>query len=227
MFKLRSIEPAVNAANGAIVRDLRPRFAEAGILAGVKKWVLLFCALLVLLFSIDALAGQPMRNLDPGIAVPHSKAFGKTLDEWMELHLRWLENGQDPNARVGKVAFLPIIGESPFVVTVEPGTPLVLPVVAWLGESETDLLPDEWFGDPNHVFGEVMLDGVPVLEPNANYYVGPSDLDPPLFGLYYNYQALVFVTTPLSPGQHQITLHSEFVDFGVAFDNIWLITVEK
>jgi hypothetical protein len=204
----------------ALVKGLNER------LANVKPLALVCSALFVLMFSVDALAGGPMRNLDPSIARPHSMAFGKSLNEWMELHLRWVEDGQNPDERVGNVAFLPIIGESPFEVSVEPGTALVLPVVAWLALDESEILPDEWFGDANHIFGNVLLDGVPIVEPNEAYYVGPTELDPPVFGQGY-YQAIVFVATPLPKGQHQIVLHSEFVDFGAEFDNIWLITVEK
>jgi hypothetical protein len=192
-----------------------------------KKLAMYLSAVFVLVFSVEALAGEPARNLDPGIAPPHSHAFGKSLDEWTELYFRWFENGQDPESRVGKVAFLPIAPGPLFEVSVKPGTPLVLPVVAWLAFGEDDFLPNEWFGDPNHIFGNVYLDGVAIAEPNADYYVGPTELDPPLFGVATHFQAIVFVTTPLTPGEHQIVLHSEFVDFGVAFDNIWNITVER
>ena len=196
-------------------------------LADVKKLVLVCSALFVLMFSIDALAGQPMRNLDPGIAPPHSHAFGKSLDEWTELYLRWFENGQNPDEQVGNVAFLPIAPGPLFEVSVKPGTALVLPVLTWLAFDESEILPDEWFGDPSHIFGNVSLDGVPIVEPNEDYYVGPTKLDPPLFGVAPYYQAIVFVATPLSPGKHQIGLHAEFVDFGATFDNTWNITVEK
>ena len=71
------------------------------------------------------------------------------------------------------------------------------------------------------------LDGQQIAVPNTEYYVGPTYLDPPasLFGFeIIFYQALVVVINPLTPGEHHINLHSEFVDYGAAFDNTWNIT---
>ena len=197
----------------------------------MKKLALFPSVIIVVLFSVNVLAGGSLRsfgNLDPGIAQPHSYAHGRSLDKWMEAYLRWLEAGGDPADQVRNVAFLPIIGASPFEVEVEPGTVLVLPVVTWLGFPGDEVLPDEWWGDRSHIFGDVYLDGVPIVEPNADYYVGPTYLEPPviLFGSEIAfYQAILVVINPLPPGEHQIDLHSEFVDFGVAFDNMWNITV--
>jgi hypothetical protein len=177
-------------------------------------------------------AGQPARtigNLDPAAAQPNSHAFGKTLDAWMEAYIRWWEDGADPAARVKNVAFLPIEGESPFEVSVEPGTALVLPIATWLAFPGEEPLPDDWWGDPNHIFGHVHLNGQAIAEPNVEYYVGPTYLDPPasLFGFDIAlYQALVVVIKPLPAGDHELVLHSEFVDFGAVFDNVWNITVE-
>jgi hypothetical protein len=146
----------------------------------------------------------------------------------MEAYLSWLENGGDPATRIVNVAFLPIVPGPNFEVEIEAGTALVLPVATWLGEESEDPLPDEWFGDRNHVFGDVTLDGGPVVEINEDYYVGPTFLDPPLFlfGVELTfYQAIVCVIKPLPPGEHEIVLHSEFVDFGIEFDNTWNIEV--
>lgn len=201
----------------------------------MKKLAISLGVILVFLLAVSVQAGEPLRNLDPGIARPGSHAFGKSLDEWMEAYVRWLGDGADPAARIRNVAFLPIIcpDDPPpepciFEVEIKPGTALVLPVATWLGLTEDDTLPDEWFGDPNHIFGEVTLDGEAVVEPNADYYVGPTALDPPVFLLGVDrvlYQAIVFVIPPLSAGDHEIVLHAEFVDFGAVFDNIWNITV--
>jgi len=193
----------------------------------MKKLAISLGVILLFLPALNVHAGQPLGNLDPGIARPYSNAFGKSLDEWMEAYLRWLEDGADP-ADKRNVAFLPILGDSPFDVEVKAGTALVLPVATWLGFPEDEPLPDEWFGDRNHVFGDVTLDGEPIAERNADYYVGPTYLDPPvsLFGFdIVFYQAIVCVINPLPPGEHQIVLHSEFVDFGAVFDNTWNITV--
>ena len=197
----------------------------------MKKLALSLGALFILLFSFHAVSGESLRNmgnLDPGVTQSHSLAFGKSLNAWMEAYIRWLENGADPADRVKNAAFLPILGDSPFDVEVEPGTALVLPIVTWLGFPGDDALPNEWWGNPDHIFGDVYLDGRPVAVPNLEYYVGPTALVPPasLFGFeIIFYQALVVVINPLTPGQHVIELHSEFVDFGVTFDNIWNVTV--
>ena len=156
----------------------------------------------------------------PGISFP--------VYEGMEAYLRWLEDGASPAVRIKNVAFLPIIGESPFEVTVKPGTALVLPVATWIGTMDDELLDDEWFGDPDHIFGIVRLDGELLVETNEDYYVGPTWLDPPviLFGAeFVYYQALVVVIHPLPVGEHEIVLHSYFADFGDVFNNTWNITV--
>lgn len=197
----------------------------------MKKLALTLSVIFLVLFSMSAVAGEVLRNmgnLDPGVTQPNAKTFGKSLDAWMETYIRWLEGGADPGARVKNVAFLPILGESPFAVEVEPGTALVLPIVTWLGFPGDEPLPDEWWGDRSHIFGDVYLDGRPIAVPNVDYYVGPTNLVPPasLFGFeIVFYQALVVVINPLTSGEHQIVLHSEFVDFEAAFDNTWNITV--
>lgn len=195
----------------------------------MKKLAISLAVTLVFLFAVNVHAGQTLRNLDPGIARPHSNAFGKSLDEWMETYLRWWGDGADPAAKIRNVAFLPIYPGPVFDVEVKSGTALVLPVVTYLGFPEDDPLPNDWFGDRDHVFGDVYLDGEPIVEPNEAYYVGPTYLDPyvVLFDIYEIafYQAIVCVIKPLPPGEHVIVLHSEFVDFGDVFDNTWNITV--
>jgi hypothetical protein len=198
----------------------------------MKRFHVLVGAICVFLFSSFAMAGDALRtigNLDPSAAQPNSMAFGKSLDGWMGAYIRWLEDGADPATRVKNLAFLPIIGDSPFDVEVEPGTALVLPIATWLGFPGDDTLPDEWWGDRDHIFGDVYLDGELIAVPNEDYYVGPTDLVPNafLFGIIEVdfYQALVVVIPPLAAGEHVIDLHAEFVDFGAAFDNVWNISV--
>ena len=102
----------------------------------MKKYILALITVCTLAFTIQGQAGTMLRGLDQGVpnpdAQPNSNAFGKSLDGWMETYLRWLEDGADPDARVKNVAFLPIIGESPFSIEVEPGTSLVLPIETFL-----------------------------------------------------------------------------------------------
>lgn len=197
----------------------------------MKNLLISVVVIFLLLLSINVQAGQPLGSRQHWLAQPNSKAFGMPLDEWTEAHLRWLEDGADPAARIGKVAFLPIDCVSSscnFEVEVEAGTPFVLPVATWLGSTVNDTLPDDWFGDTNHVWGTLQFDGGPIKEINGDYYVGPTLLEPPadLFETdIYLYQALACVILPLPPGVHEVLLHSEFVDYGVEFDNTWIITV--
>ncbi|MEN8180763.1 MAG: hypothetical protein ABFS39_19370 [Pseudomonadota bacterium] len=87
-------------------------------------------------------------------------------------------------------------------------------------------MPKEYFGDPNHVIGYVTLDGEPVVEPNADYYV-EGELDPLLFGAIDFFQGISFVIDPLPPGEHLIVLDAYFyLDSGdVEYHNTWTITV--
>lgn len=201
----------------------------------MNKLALMLNAVFLVLFSASLMAGGALRDLEnqgTGVTQPNSNAFGRSLDAWMEEYVRWLEDGADPNYRVRNVAFLPILGESPFNVQVESGTALVLPIVTWLGFPEDEPLPDEWWGDRDHIFGDVFLDGQQIAVPNSDYYVGPTDLDPSaiivigddVYEIVF-YQALVVVISPLSVGEHEIVLHSEIVEAGQVFDNTWNISV--
>ena len=196
----------------------------------MKKLLISVVVIFALLFSVNVQAGQPLGLPRAWLAQPNSRAFGMSLDGWMEAWVRWLENGADPDARIGNVAFLPIFPGPQFSVDIKVGTALVLPVATWLGTEPdySDMAPDDWFGDSDHIFGTLQLDGGKVIEINENYYVGPTYYDPPaiLFetNIYFT-QALACVILPLPPGVHELILHSEFVDFGIAFDNTWTITV--
>jgi hypothetical protein len=191
----------------------------------MKRLLISMVVTFVLLLSVNVQAGQPLGSPRHWIAPPNSMAFGNSLDDWMLAWVGWLDAGADPAVRIRNVAFLPIIPGPEFEVKVKVGTALVLPVATWLGEDENDTLPDEWFGDPSHVFGELSLNGGPIVEINEDYYVGPTPIEPPLFDFYVLYQALACVILPLPAGVHEVELHSEFVDFGAVFDNSWTITV--
>lgn len=202
----------------------------------MKKLILPMAVFSIILISINAYAGQPLGASSHWLAQPHSMAFGNSLDEWIEAYVRWLEDGMDPTARVKNVAFLPIIGDgSPFEVEIEAGTALVLPVALWLGERYADPsfpddepFPDEWFGDPDHIWGTVQLDEGPVIDIDEHYYVGPTYLDPSalMFGSeFIFYQAIACVILPLPVGDHDVFLQAGYEDFGVMFDNTWNISV--
>ena len=190
----------------------------------MKKFHLVLIALCALLFSVQAQSGMTLGEMGQAVpnpdAQPNSSAFGNSLDEWIEAYLRWLEDGADPDARVNNVAFLPIIGESPFNVEVKAGTALVLPIALYLG------FPGDEPLDPSELFGEVFVDGQPVAVPNEDYYV-EMDLEPNvfLFGVFEIdfFQGLGVVIKPLTPGMHTIDLFSIVGDD--EFTNSWNITV--
>jgi hypothetical protein len=194
----------------------------------MKKLALALSALLALLFSVHALPGVTLGNLgnlDPSVTTPNpvlnpdSKAYGKSLDAWVEAYLRTVFEGAA--APVQRVAFLPVGGESPFEVEVKPGTTLVLPIALWLGFATDPVL-----GSTNF-FGEVTLDGQPIAVPNEDYYVGPTYVDPPILGVVTFFEGLAVMIKPLLPGEHTIELYSTInTPDGLAeFSNIWNITV--
>lgn len=187
----------------------------------MNKINLSFMSVCLLLFSIYAQAGMTVGGIPNPDAQPNSQAFGKSLDEWIGIHLRWLEAGQDPDVRVKNVAFLPIVGESPFSVEVKSGTALVLPIALWLGFEDDPVL------QPSDFVGAVTLDGQPIAEPNIDFLVGPTPVDPPLFGVVTFYQGLGVVIKPLTPGAHTIELFSSVnTPEGLGeFNNTWNITV--
>lgn len=205
----------------------------------MKKLALSLGTLIVFLFSVHALAGMPFD--DPGVttpnpaAQPNSKAFGKSLEGWIEAWIRTeYENAPIPKKRV---TFLPTTDESgndgnEFDIEVKPGTALVLPIAGYIGFPTDNPL------EPTAFFGMVTLDGQPIAEPNEDYYFGPTAFDPPIildfgggfvFTLAY-FQGLGVVIKPLTPGTHTIMLDS-IVDAsangeGVTqYTNIWNITV--
>jgi hypothetical protein len=197
----------------------------------MKKLMVIFIGLsLLFLFSVNVHAGGPLNSFLSKffIASPHKDFNGLSLDEWMEAYIRWLEDGADPEARINGVAFLDsVLGN--FEVEVKWGTGFVLPVATYLGFPEDPPLPDDWFGDPDHVYGTVYLNGIPLINLDENYYVGPSYLDPPaiLFGVYEIafYQALACNILPLPIGVHEIRVVSGFADSETEFDNTWIVTV--
>ena len=197
----------------------------------MKKLLLILSTLFVLMFSVNTLAGVTLGNmgdLGPGatttnpnaVSPPNSKAFGRSLDAWVEVYLRNLFDGVPNSAR--NVVFLPIIGESPFDIEVAPGKSFVLPIALWLG----------FPGDPElgtgNFFGDVTLDGQPIGVPNEDYYIGPTYVDPLILDLVAFYEGLAMVIKPLTPGEHTIQLYSTInvPEIGLMeFNNAWNITV--
>ena len=192
----------------------------------MKKIVLAVCMLFVFMFSVQAQAALTLGELDQARPNPdaqsNSNAFGASLDAWIGTYLRWFEAGLDPDTRVKNVAFLPIVGDSPFDIEVRPGTAFVLPIALWLGFEGDPVL------EPSDFFGVVTVDGQPIAEPNGDYLVGPTPVDPPIFGVVVFYQGLGVVIKPLKPGTHTIELYSSVNDpiFGLQeFTNTWNVTV--
>jgi hypothetical protein len=203
----------------------------------MKKLVLTICTLFVFLFSVNTLGGVTLGDMGPSVTNPHpvaqpnSKAHGRSLDAWVEAYVRSLfEGAAVPNKNV---TFLPIFGEYPsdniFEVEVKPGTALVLPIALWLG----------FPGDPvlgvSNFSSAVTLDGLPIAVPNEDYYVGPTNLDPPITlgeDTIAFYEGLAVVIKPLTPGEHTIQLSSAITiplgdgtNFVAEFSNTWNIMV--
>ena len=141
----------------------------------------------------------------PFVAPPNSRAYGKSLAEWLEIYWRWtLENGADPDqSMVGRVKLFPIpvpelvsgsgTPDDPahlrgqIDVTIPAGTPFVMPQFAWtaerydpsLGIPDDPPLPDTALlagVSPN-----LTIDGCTVMS-DANerrFYVPPTAFDPP------------------------------------------------
>ena len=108
-----------------------------------------------------------------------------------------------------------------FSIKVKTGTAFVLPIALWLGFEGDPVL------EPSDFFGAVTLDGQPIAEPNIDYLVGPTPVDPPLFGVVTFYQGLGVVIKPLTPGAHTIELFATVnTPEGLAeFTNTWNINV--
>ena len=201
------------------------------------------------------------------VVPPNAVICGKSLTEWTEDYWRWslTEGGQVPyQPGPGPMAFMPIpegewLGgswtpEDPgylqgtLEVTLEPGTPFVLPQFALISELKADGSHDAVF--PDDVIREVIsdvsytLDGKPIAEDLWDYYVGPKEFDPPVLyddpsGDYvgaWAFQGNSFVWLPLSPGTHEIKLYEKMVvwpdqapegwgSFGVIYDNTWIVHV--
>jgi len=136
---------------------------------------------------------------------PQSKAFGKSLAEWMNLYWTWYLGG-DQDDHVGHVRFMPIpngeydsgsfTADDPGVlighadVTLGPGNAFALPVAAWIGETyDPDLeIPDDEFLDDSiftKTYAVVTIDGKTIMDSTAGpldeFYYGPMAFDPVIY----------------------------------------------
>lgn len=195
------------------------------------------------LLSFSAIAAKK-------VVVPTSNFYGKSLTEWTEEYWRWWYSeyspGVQPSLR-GRIMFMPMpageqIGgdwtpENPaymqgmIEVTIEPGTPFVLPFFAWLSERynngtpDDPVIPDSFVKDTvTNLEGDglpvITLDGVPIVENFWDYYVGPVWLDPiieyPEPSSYGSigiiaFQGATIIMRPLEPGIHVLTLMEKMV----------------
>jgi hypothetical protein len=177
-----------------------------------------------------------------GDSAPQSSAFGKTLTEWMQSYWKWgLGGGGDDH--VGRVQFLhlpngeyaggsftyadPGILVGHLDVSLKPGTPFVLPVTIWYGETyrpdlgypDDPALPADLFTDPTKNLIKVYIDGKAVMDSTlasvSPFYFGPAPTDvvypqPSSYGSIAAIfvQGVGFVQPPLSVGTHKIELVS-------------------
>jgi hypothetical protein len=174
---------------------------------------------------------------------PQSKAYGKTLTEWMQLFETWFIGGAVGEDHVGHVKFLPLppgdyaggsftyadpgILVGHLDVSLRPGTPFVLPVTVWYGESyepvlgypDDPALPADLFTDPAKNQISVYVDGNRVMDSTiasvSPFYFGPAPISviysqPSSYGSVAAIfvQGIGFVNEPLSVGTHTIQLLS-------------------
>jgi hypothetical protein len=229
----------------------------------------LVAALVLAMCTLSLATSSPAKAKDDQkVANPHSISHGRSLAGWLREY--WIADIDTGAEGDGNVLFMPIpegvyMGEGDFTpdnpgvlegtadVTIGSGTPFVLPLNAWVGEStdptgqcdpvfDDPSLPDELFGSDD-INAVVTLDGLPIVEDNQAFYVPRTDLGCITTG-YPNgdgftaavfFQAIGFLANPLPPGQHTLTLDGNFIirdpmigvgTFGLKFFNTWNITVE-
>jgi len=205
----------------------------------MKRVVTMTC--LTLVVTLLVALGTTV-DAGPKASPPQSSAFGKRLPEWLQLYITWLVAGG--SGHVGPVTFLPLPspnsseGSGTFDdpatvqghldVSLAPGTPFVLAVVGWVGETYDPTLgypddppiPAEFFTDPSKATTKVYVDGTRVMDSTiasvSPFYYGPEDLDV-TYSVATGYgaigaiftQGIGFVHPPLSVGTHTIRLEAE------------------
>lgn len=142
----------------------------------------------------------------PYVAPPGSRAYGRSLTEWLGIYWRWYyETGADPDqSLVGRVKLFPIpVAEQisgsgtpadPAVlrgqidVTLSPGTPFVMPQFAWIAERYDPALgiPDDPSFPDEALFAGVSpnlsINGCPVVSDvnETRFYVPATPFVPPV-----------------------------------------------
>lgn len=134
------------------------------------------------------------------VAPPHSKAYGKSLTEWLSIFWRWQLTGSNPaESVVDGVQLLPLPAgdlisgagtpEDPALyrghveLTLDSETPFVLPEAAWTVERYLDGSDDPSFSADvflSAVSPRLTIDGRLVMSDanEAAFYVPPTPLDP-------------------------------------------------
>jgi hypothetical protein len=236
------------------------------------KTIIILTLISVLAASL-ALAATPNPSGDEHQkGEPYSKAFGKTLTEWMGTYWRWYYGtGSDlTQSKVGRVQLMPLptgvqaggtgTPKDPAVyvgqleITLQPGTPFVLPLYSWLRERYKD-----WPGVPDDPplsdavglasgHPKLSIDGETIITDanKAAFYVPDTNFNPILVYLTpsssgsvaaISYQGVVFVSPPLTAGTHVIQLYVPLIieagtyvglpdGLGIVYDNTWIVTVE-
>ena len=162
---------------------------------------------LALTAGIEDSAALSNCQSEPAPANPAlSRAYGKSLTEWMMLHSAWYNQGQYPKlGTIGHVKLMPLPQQLPtpippdlphvnsfstgsLNITLKPGTPFVLPVISLSGESyvnnilpSDDLLP--YKGSMLTADINVTLDGKTILQSpadNQRFFYGPAYFPEPI-----------------------------------------------
>ncbi|MCW5555410.1 MAG: hypothetical protein KIS67_25015 [Verrucomicrobiae bacterium] len=222
----------------------------------LKSFMLQTKTLLLTTVVVCALAGSAFAGTLPG----HANAFGSSLAEWQELFWRWafgdvsLPTDNNGNATAGKNVVLMPLPDAPgdgtpgsIDVTLNVGQAFVLPLWNVLGTSYDDGTPNDP-ALPLSLFQTLditlTIDGATVVtSANVMDYYTAFAFDPAIAlpAEWSPYEAIVWLQgiavthTPLSKGQHTITLdvkNTEPVIDGMGneyvfeFHNTWHVTVK-
>lgn len=216
---------------------------------------------------LGQLLAAPGNSARKKLAPPDSSAYGKTLAEWMTAYWTWNFTGEPASGSVGRVRFMPMpdrtqtggnwtssdpaVLEGEQAITVKPGTPIVLPLVALVGEAYADgttdpfpIVPDTDDHFSLALGGQVFIDGVPVLNREessayraqaAFYHLLPY-IEPTGYGAVAAawFQTVGVVIKPLPVGEHVVRLDSYLIldpllygfDLGIVYRNTWTVTVK-
>ena len=230
-----------------------------------RRWVV--APAVIAVAGLSFLAGPAVAKANP--VPPNSKAFGHSLSDWMT---RYFEQafGRTPTDNGKRVVPLPLpagdcVGGSftssdPSTcvghvdVALKSGTPFLLPIAAWYGESYNNGLPDDAPLSASVFTGShvlIQLDGSTLIDSNVDdlsrWYFGPNFFVPPIVysqptdygSISANFvQGLGMTSHPLSLGLHHLSLKSEIIafvpnyhgpgvplDVGVKYENSWDITI--